>query len=114
LFWGSINLKKYHPSRRHLHTKRDKTIAEETKKMDVSLLKTQPNIAWQNIADMRNILAHDYRGIDPEIVFDVLKNQLPKLKTALLRLLNLFPENLVKEVLATKQYQHLKLIIFRG
>jgi len=82
--------------------------------MDVSLLKTQPNIAWQNIADMRNILAHDYRGIDPEIVFDVLKNQLPKLKTALLRLLNLFPENLVKEVLATKQYQHLKLIIFRG
>ena len=83
-------------------------IAEETKKMDSQLLQSQPNIAWQNIADMRNILAHDYRGIDPEIVFDVINNQLPKLKTSLLQLLQLFPELLVKEVLETKQYQHLK------
>lgn len=34
-------------------------IAEETKKTDKTLLQTQPEIHWQNLADMRNILAHD-------------------------------------------------------
>lgn len=86
-------------------------IAEETKKMDAELLKTQPNISWQNIADMRNILAHDYRGIDPEIVFDVINNQLPILKTSLCEILKLFPKTLLSEVLDTKQYQHLKGIV---
>src|ERR1017187_6645261 len=57
-------------------------IAEETKKIDLKLLQTQPGIEWQNIADMRNVLANDYRGIDPEIVFDVVANELPKLKAA--------------------------------
>ena len=88
-------------------------IAEETKKTDKQLLKTQPEIEWQNIAGMRNVLAHDYRGIDPEIVFDVVKNELPKLKTALIEALKLLPENSVKEVLQTKQYNHLKYILFK-
>jgi len=35
-------------------------IAEETKKIDKQLLQIQSYIQWQNIADMRNILAHDY------------------------------------------------------
>jgi uncharacterized protein YutE (UPF0331/DUF86 family) len=60
---------------------------------------------------MRNILAHDYRGIDPEVVFDVIKNELPQLKKALLELLKLLPKNLVQVVLATKQYQHLQQVI---
>jgi len=34
-------------------------IAEETKKIDKQLLQIQSYIQWQNIADMRNILAHD-------------------------------------------------------
>lgn len=88
-------------------------IAEETKKIDIQLLKTEYDIQWQNIADMRNILVHDYRGIDPEIVFDVIKNELPKLNTALLNLLGLLPQDLVQEVLATRQYQSLKKGIFK-
>ena len=30
-------------------------IAEETKKIDMLLLQTQPTIQWKNIADMRNV-----------------------------------------------------------
>lgn len=86
-------------------------IAEEIKKTDPQLLQTKPSIQWKNIADMRNILAHDYRGIDPEVVFDVIKNELPQLKKALLELLKLLPQNLVQVVLATKQYQHLQQVI---
>lgn len=86
-------------------------IAEEIKKTDKQLLQSQPHIQWQNIADMRNLLAHDYRGIDPEIVFSVVKNELPKLTTALVHILKLFPSNLIQEILDTKRYQHLQQII---
>ncbi len=86
-------------------------IAEEIKKIDNQLLQLESGIEWQNIADMRNVLAHDYRGIDDEIVFDVIKNELPKLKLVLVQFLKLFPEYEVEEVLETKQYQALKKII---
>ena len=86
-------------------------IAEETKKIDKQLLKTQSNIEWQKIADMNNVLAHDYRGIDAEIVFDVIKNELPNLQTALLQILKVFPTSFINEVLATNMYKHLKKMI---
>ncbi len=86
-------------------------IAEEIKKADKQLLQTQSNVQWQNIADMRNILAHDYRGIDPEIVFDVVTRELPALKTAFLEILKYLPEETLKAILQTKQYQHLQKVI---
>lgn len=86
-------------------------IGEEVKKIDKQLLQTEPKIEWQNISDMRNVLAHDYRGVDEDIVFNVVKSELPKLKIVLIELLKLFPTNEVNEVLETKQYKHLKGII---
>ena len=86
-------------------------IAEETKKIDKQLLQIQPDIQWQNIADMRNVLTHDYRGIDPEIVFDVVRNKLPNLQSALLLMFKEFPNSSVTEVIETKMYQHLRKII---
>jgi uncharacterized protein YutE (UPF0331/DUF86 family) len=61
---------------------------------------------------MRNVLAHDYRGIDPEIVFDVVKNELPKLKSILILLLKEFSQNDVEVVLETNQYRHLRNLIY--
>lgn len=86
-------------------------IGEEVKKIDKQLLQSEPNIEWQNISDMRNVLAHDYRGVDEDIVFKVVKIELPRLKSALIDLLKVFPKNEVEEVLETKQYKHLKGII---
>ncbi len=86
-------------------------IAEETKKIDLKLLKTQQDIQWQNIVDMRNVLAHDYRGIDPEILFDVVKNELPKLKNAFIKMIKELPIDAVREIIQTNQYQHLSKII---
>lgn len=83
-------------------------IAEETKKIDIKLLETQQQIQWQNIVDMRNVLAHNYRGIDPEIVFDVIKNELHKLKIAYIQILLNLPIETVTEILGTNQYKHLK------
>ena len=86
-------------------------IGEEIKKIDKQLLQSEPNIEWQNISGMRNVLAHDYRGVDEDIVFKVIQIELPKLKLVLIKFLKLFSKKEVEEVLETKQYKHLKGII---
>jgi uncharacterized protein with HEPN domain len=57
---------------------------------------------------MRNVLAHDYRGVDLEIVFSVVKVKLSKLSESFIAFLNLFPKHEVEEVLQNKHYKHLR------
>jgi uncharacterized protein with HEPN domain len=40
-----------------------------------------PHIAWRAVSDFRNILAHQYHGIDYDIVWSVIVNDLPPLKS---------------------------------
>lgn len=40
-------------------------------------------VEWRKIYAFRNIIAHDYFGIDDEEVFGIIKNHLPKLKSDL-------------------------------
>ncbi len=44
-------------------------------------------VEWRKIYAFRNIIAHDYFGIDEEDVFDIIKNHLPILKKELEKLL---------------------------
>ncbi len=87
-------------------------IGEEVKKIDNEILETQTSIPWQKIANMRNVLAHDYRGVDEDIVFDVVKVELPKLSASFISFLHLFPKPEVEEALQNKFYEHLHKIIF--
>jgi uncharacterized protein with HEPN domain len=87
-------------------------IGEEVKKIDNQLLQTQPGIEWQNIKNMRNILAHDYRGIDVDIVFGVVKIKLTQLSAAFIAFLHFFPKHDVEEALQNKFYQSLQKIVF--
>jgi len=89
-------------------------IGEEAKKIDNNILQTQPNIQWQNLKDMRNFLAHDYRGVDEEIVFKVVKVELLKLSAAFIAFLHLFPKAEVEEALQNEYYQHLQKIVFNN
>lgn len=43
-------------------------IREEAKKIDKVLKASYPVIPWRQLAGMRNHLAHDYRGVDAELV----------------------------------------------
>jgi uncharacterized protein with HEPN domain len=38
-----------------------------------------PGLDWKRISDFRNILAHEYFGVDFEIMWDIIKNKLPGL-----------------------------------
>ena len=38
-----------------------------------------PNIPWRIIADMRNVMAHEYFQVNQKIVWNTIKNNLPEL-----------------------------------
>lgn len=57
---------------------------------DIKLIK--PQIPWVLIKGMRNRLIHEYFGTDFELVWNVIKTELPGLKAELENLLQLLTE----------------------
>ncbi len=55
-------------------------IGETISRMDEDFKKAQTQIPWQKIKDFRNIIAHDYFGIDPEEIWDIANEKLLPLK----------------------------------
>ena len=41
---------------------------------------SSPDVKWNKISAMRNILVHEYFGIDHEILWDIVTARIPKLK----------------------------------
>jgi len=55
-------------------------IGEASGKIPQDIRNKYPFIDWRKIADFRNILAHEYFGIDSEIMWEIIKDKLPELK----------------------------------
>ncbi len=55
-------------------------IGEATKKLPASITTKYPLVPWAKMAGIRNKLIHEYFGIDAEILWKVVKDDLPPLK----------------------------------
>ena len=55
---------------------------------DKKLLSFYPEMDWKGVMGMRDIIAHDYFDLDAEIVYDVIKHDLPKLKDVLQQIID--------------------------
>lgn len=63
------------------------TMSEATQRLSETAKSTQPKVEWSKIAAFRNILVHNYLGIDLELVWKVIENDLPDLKAAVAEML---------------------------
>ena len=46
-----------------------------------------PHIPWQQMRGIRNILIHEYFGVDEEVIWEAIQNDIPALKEMLGQLL---------------------------
>lgn len=68
-----------------------KTLDKLTEKQ---LLPTYPSVDWKGVMGVRDVIAHHYFEVDPEAVFDIIKNDLEPLKKAI----QIFKDQLFTEV----------------
>src|SRR5690554_5373301 len=54
-------------------------IGEATKKLPRDFRDKHDTIPWTQMAGMRDVLIHDYFGVDYAIVWDVVENRIPEL-----------------------------------
>ena len=59
------------------------TLSESSRRLSDEVKNTQSHIDWRAITGFRNILVHDYMGLDLETIWLVIENDLPTLKDAL-------------------------------
>ena len=87
-------------------------IGEESKRLDSGLKNEHQQIPWRNIAGMRNFLAHDYRGIDFDLVYEVINVNLPDLKDALIDMVDKvnYDKALLREVIDSPYYRHIQYL----
>jgi uncharacterized protein with HEPN domain len=84
-------------------------IGEETIKLDDSLKEEISFIAWDQIGGLRNRIAHDYRGIDPEVVFQIAKFELIPLKSACIAMISIMKvdKETLRKLTNNAWYKHL-------
>ena len=51
-------------------------IGETARKLPPEIKKKSPEIEWRKIVAMRNVLTHEYFGVNTQIVWDVIQNKL--------------------------------------
>jgi len=62
-------------------------LAESSQRLSDDVKESQDRVNWFKIAGFRNVLVHDYLGIDIERVWNILEKDLPVLKEAIQNML---------------------------
>ena len=61
-------------------------IGEAAKNIPADVRNKSSDIEWKKISGLRDILAHEYFGVDMEVLWDIITNKLPDLKREISKL----------------------------
>ena len=67
-------------------------IGEASKKIPVTIQEKFPEIPWKKMYGLRNLIAHEYFGIDHEMIWQIAKFNLPQNQIDLSRLIKILKE----------------------
>lgn len=56
-------------------------IGEETKKLSLTFKEAHPEINWKAAAGFRDHISHGYFGINPDVLWDTIHNDVPELRS---------------------------------
>jgi len=63
-------------------------IGEATKRISEQSKDLFPDVPWRQMAGLRDVLIHDYMGVDLRTVWNVVARELPRLKPQIKKLLD--------------------------
>jgi uncharacterized protein with HEPN domain len=58
------------------------TLAESSQRLSATIKDSYSDVDWKGLSGFRNVLVHDYLGIDLELVYRAVELDLPRLKRA--------------------------------
>lgn len=73
---------------RRAYSRSIEIIGEAAKKLPEEFTLKYPEVSWKSLAGMRDKLIHHYFSVDYEIVWDVIANELPRLKVQIEKILS--------------------------
>lgn len=68
-------------------------IGEAARHIPVEIQQSHPTVDWRRMSDMRNVIVHVYFSVNPRIVWDTIRDDLPVLDAGLQSLLKTLPPN---------------------
>ncbi len=63
------------------------TMSESTQRLSNAAKAAHPEIEWRRISAFRNVLVHNYLGIDLDLVWQIVQRDIPELKRVILAML---------------------------
>jgi uncharacterized protein with HEPN domain len=75
---------------RHAIQRAIEIISEASRAIPDEVKGTQPNIPWPSIRAIGNVLRHEYHGLSDHIIWNVVVDELPRLKEAVTQIRNKF------------------------
>jgi uncharacterized protein with HEPN domain len=62
-------------------------LLKKISRMNKSLLENYPEIEWDKIMRLRDIVSHHYEKVDHEIIFDICAHHIPRLRSTIQKII---------------------------